>query len=60
MHTEAYTRAVLAERVREREIAMRNHQLRCSEPARSPRTIRLRFFRLPRRLRTRRAGAYLT
>jgi len=60
MHSEAFARAVLAERARERDLAIRKHQLRCPEAAPSPRATRVRFFRLPRRLRTRRAGAYLT
>jgi hypothetical protein len=60
MYNEAYARAVLAERARERDIAVRHRQLLASEPEpeRAPRPVRARFLRMPRRLRIRRAGAY--
>jgi hypothetical protein len=62
MHNEAFTRAVLAERARERDLAMRHRQLLAPEPELepAPRPVRARFLRMPRRLRLRRAGAYLT
>jgi hypothetical protein len=63
MYNEAYARAVLAERARERDTAIRirHRQLLASEPepARAPRPVRLRFFGLARRLRIRRADAYV-
>lgn len=63
MYNEAYARAVLAERARERDIAIRHRQLLASEPepepARVPRPARRRFWGLARRLRIRRADAYV-
>jgi hypothetical protein len=61
MYNEAYARAVLAERARERDIAIRHRQLLAPEPEpqRAPRPVRVRFFRLPRRIRLRRAGTYV-
>jgi hypothetical protein len=48
MHNEAYVRAVLAERTRERELAMRHARLHCYEPPRSASRMRWSFAWFPR------------
>jgi hypothetical protein len=56
MNHEAYARAVLAERARERDVMMRHRQLLAAEPAPAPRPRRGHVFFVARRLR--RAAAY--
>jgi hypothetical protein len=48
MHNESYVRAVVAERVRARELALHDWRLHCVEPKRIARRMRFSFAWFPR------------